>query len=209
MQLYFTGESLRGVQKFPRLQGINMSHVAIYKWVKKYVSLMDDYLATITPQVGDKWHADKVWLKIKGDRKYLFAMIDAETRFWLAQEVADTKFKHDARTLLKMGREAAGKRPVTLVTDGLPAYHDAFRKGFCTQKGRRAKHVSDIHIQNKRKNNNIQERLNGEFRNREKVFRGLKKDGSPAITGIKLYHNYVRPHMGWTARPPERRRAST
>jgi len=23
----------------------------------------------------------------------------------------------------------------------------------------------------------------------------LKKDDSPAITGIKLYHNYIRPHM--------------
>jgi hypothetical protein len=40
------------------------------------------------------------------------------------------------------------------------------------------------------------ERLNGEFRDREKVFRGLKKDDSPAITGIRLYHNYIRPHMG-------------
>ena len=62
MQLYFTGESLRGVQKFLKLQGVKMSHVSIYKWVKKYIKLMDDYLSTITPQVGDKWHADEVWL---------------------------------------------------------------------------------------------------------------------------------------------------
>jgi len=80
MQLYFTGESLRGVQKFLRLQGVEMSHVAVYKWVKKYTGLMDEYLKTITPQVGDKWHADEVWLKVKGDRKYLFAMMDSETR---------------------------------------------------------------------------------------------------------------------------------
>ena len=30
-------------------------------------------------------------------------------------------------------------------------------------------------------NSNIQERLNGEFRDREKVFRGLKKDDSPPL----------------------------
>ena len=84
MQLYFTGESLRGVQKFLRLQGVNMSYVSIYNWVKKYAQLMDDYLKTITPQVGEKWHADEVWLKVKGDRKYLFAMMDNETRFWIA-----------------------------------------------------------------------------------------------------------------------------
>lgn len=34
-----------------------------------------------------------------------------------------------------------------------------------------------------------------EFRDREKIFRGLKKVDSPAIAGIKLYHNYIRPHM--------------
>jgi putative transposase len=28
--------------------------------------------------------------------KYLFALMDDETRFWIAQEVADTKYMHDA-----------------------------------------------------------------------------------------------------------------
>ena len=27
------------------------------------------------------------------------------------------------------------------------------------------------------------------------MFRGLKKDDSPDITGIKMYHNFIRPHM--------------
>jgi len=54
-------------------------------------------------------------------------------------------------------------------------------------------------------NNNIQERLNGEFRDREKVFRGLKKVDSSAITGIKLYHNYIRPHMSLHGDTPAKR----
>ena len=195
MQLYFTGESLRGVQKFIKLQGINFSHVAIFQWVNKYIKLMDSYLQTITPKVGDKWHADEVWLKINGDKKYLFAMMDHDTRFWIAQEVANSKFKHDARTLLKMGKEKTGKIPKTFVTDGLPAYNNAFKKEFWTLKNPRAKHIKEIHIKNQVAHNNIQERLNGEFRDREKVFRGLKNDDSPAIAGIQLYHNYVRPHM--------------
>lgn len=28
-----------------------------------------------------------------------------------------------------------------------------------------------------------------------KVFRGLKSDVSPAIAGIRIYHNYIREHM--------------
>lgn len=45
-------------------------------------------------------------------------------------------------------------------------------------------------------NNNLMERLNGEFRDREKVFRGLKKVNFPAINGLQNYHNYFRPHNG-------------
>ncbi len=43
MQLYFTGESYRNVQKFLQLQGVSISHVGIQKWVKKYVRLMEGY----------------------------------------------------------------------------------------------------------------------------------------------------------------------
>ena len=196
MQLYFTGESYRNIEKFLNLQGTKFSHVAIYEWIKKYVSLMDIYLQTITPQVGDKWHADEVWLKINGDKKYLFAMMDHDTRFWIAQEVADSKFKHDAQSLLKKGKALTKKIPSVFVTDGLPSYNDAFKKEFAPKNDfqKPSEHIKEIHFKNQRKNNNIEERLNGEFRDREKTFRGLKKDDSPAITGIQLYHNYLRPH---------------
>jgi len=204
MQLYFTGESLRNVQKFIKLQGINFSHVAIYQWVKKYVSLMDNYLSTITPQVGDKWHADEVWVKINGDKKYLFAMMDSETRFWIAQEVADSKFSHDAQNLLAMGKKVTKKIPTVFVTDGLPAYNDAFKQEFAQKNflQKPSKHIRDIHFKHQLSNNNIQERLNGEFRDREKVFRGIKKVDGSIITGIKLYHNYIRPHMSLNGDTP-------
>ena len=105
MQLYFTGESLRNVQKFLRLQGVNVSHVAIYKWIQKYVALMEKYLDEIQPQVSDTWRADEIYVKIKGNMKYLFAMMDDQTRFWIAQEVADSKDTHDARNLFQMCKD--------------------------------------------------------------------------------------------------------
>lgn len=75
MQLYFTGESLRSVQKFIRLQGVEVSHQTIYNWIQKYTKLMKEYLDKITPQVGDAWRADEVYTKIHGDMKYLFALL--------------------------------------------------------------------------------------------------------------------------------------
>lgn len=46
------------------------------------------------------------------------------------------------------------------------------------------------------------ERLNGEFRDREKVTRGLKKKDSPLIDGSQIYHNYIRLHMALDGKTP-------
>jgi transposase-like protein len=80
--------------------------------------------------VSDTWRADEIYVKFSGSMKYLFAMMDDETRFCIAQEVAETKEKHDARNILRMSKEVTGKKPVTFITDGLPSYHDAYTKEF-------------------------------------------------------------------------------
>lgn len=54
MQLYFSGESLRSVQKFLNLQGVKVSHQTVHNWIAKYVKLMQGYLDQIQPKVGDK-----------------------------------------------------------------------------------------------------------------------------------------------------------
>jgi len=144
MQLYFSGESLRNTQKSLRLLGVEVSHKTIYMWIKKYVKLMQNYVEKIVPNVSDTWRADELWVKIKGDMKYLFALMDDETRFWIAQEVAESKYKHDARKLFQLGVKATGKKPMTLITDGLPAYHDACNKEFWTMKKEtRTEHINE------------------------------------------------------------------
>ena len=201
LQLYFTGESLRGIQKFLRLQGVNVNHTTIYKWIKKYTNLMKTHLDNIIPQVGDTWRADEVYVKIKGDPKYLFALMDDETRFWIAQEVADSKFKHDARNLLRMGKEKMQTKPNVFVTDGLGAYNDAFKKEYGAVKKGSPIHIRHISLHGDR-NNNKMERLNGEFRDREKIIRGVKKKESPIFDGYQIYHNYFRPHMALDGKTP-------
>ena len=51
-------------------------------------------------------------------------------------------------------------------------------------------------------NNNKQERFNGEFRDREKVMRGIKKTDSVMFDGYQIYHNYIREHMGLNGKTP-------
>ena len=201
MQLYFSGESLRNTQKSLRLLGVEVSHKTVYMWIKKYVTLMQDYVEKLKPKVSDTWRADEIWVKVKGDMKYVFAIMDDETRYWIAQEVAETKYKHDARKLFQMAKKVTGTKPMTLVTDGLPSYNDAYKKEFWTLKGPRTEHIRHIKLKGD-KNNNKMERLNGEIRDREKVMRGLKKKDSPILAGLQIFHNYIRPHQGLKGKTP-------
>jgi len=202
MQLYFSGESFRNVQKFLRLQGVNVSHVCVYKWIGKYTKLMSEYLEKIQPQVGDKWRADEMYLKVKGNPKWLYAMIDDETRFWIAKQVGDKKWIEDVRPLWREARDVAGKQPHTLITDGARNFGIANRKEYYSRySAKTTTHIKDIAF-NGRHHNNKMERFNGELRDREKTFRSLKTEDSPILEGMQIYHNFVRPHMGLDGRTP-------
>ena len=201
IQLYFSGESLRNTQKSLRLLGVEVSHQTVYNWIKKYVTLMEKYIGKLRPKVSDTWRADELWMKIKGDMKYVFAIMDDETRYWIAQEVAESKYKHDARKLFQLAKKVTGKKPMTLITDGLPAYNDAYKKEFWTLRNPRTKHIKHIKLKGDM-NNNKMERLNGEIRDREKVMRGLKKKDTPILKGYQIFHNYIRPHQGLKGKTP-------
>jgi putative transposase len=185
------------------LQGVKMSHVAVYKWIKKYVSLMEKYREN-KPNVGDAWRTDELFLKVKGNMKYLYALMDDETRFWIAQQVADTKYTANINPLFREGKEVTGKRPNTLISDGARNFGDAFNREFYTNTKPRTRHISHIRLQGDH-NNNKMERLDGEVRDREKVMRGLKKNDTPILTGYQIFHNYVRPHMGLNGQTPAER----
>ncbi len=104
---------------------------------------MEKYLDKITPQVSDTWRADELFLKVKGNMKYLYALMDDQTRFWIAQEVADTKFTADLRPLFQLGKQVAEKNPKTLITDGAPNFHEAYMKEFYTKASKQEQNTSE------------------------------------------------------------------
>ena len=88
-------------------------------------------------------------------------MMDDETRFWIAQEVAETKEKYDARLLFFRAKRLMNKQPKTLITDGLPSYAVASQQVF-----EETEHIREITLKGKIHNNKM-ERMNGEIRDRE------------------------------------------
>jgi transposase-like protein len=201
MQLYFSGESLRSVQNFLKLQGVGLSHVSIYRYIKRYVKLMDEYLGKMQPSVSGVWRTDELYVKMKGNPKYIYAMMDDDTRFWLATQVSPNKATEDVRPLFQEARASAGKKPDILISDGAPNFHEAYLKEYWSRVAPRTSHVRHIHLSGDM-NNNKMERLNGEIRDREKVMRGLKNTDTPILKGYQLYHNYFREHDALGGKTP-------
>lgn len=198
LEMYFSGMSVRDISRQHRRMGIKISHMTIYRWVAQYSKLGSEYVDKIVPRIGDWIRADEAFIRVSGKMNYLFSTMDDETRFWLIGEMADTKFQHQADKLLVSTVNMTQKTPRAFITDGLPAYAKSSKRVF----GKETYHISNVGINSKRKSgkihptNNMMERLNGEIRDREKVFRDLKRMDTPIIQGMKLWYNFSKEHGG-------------
>jgi transposase-like protein len=80
-------------------------------------------------------------------------MMDDEIRFWIAQEVAESKHKHDARKLSIQPIRLMKKQPKTFIIDGLPTYSVTAKRVFP-----KATHIRKIGFDRATHNNNRMER---------------------------------------------------
>jgi hypothetical protein len=100
--------------------------------------------------------------------------MDDETRFWIAQQLAEKKNTSDIQPLFKQGKEVLGKKLNVLISHGAHNFHVAYKKEFFTIKNPRTKYIKHIRFKGDHDNNKT-ECLNGGILEREKVMRGLKK----------------------------------
>ena len=101
VDLVFSGLSTRKTAKSLSMTGVSVSHVTVMKWAEEYARLTEKHFGKITPQVGEQWRTDELYLKIRGERRYMFAMLNSKTRFWLATMVAEHKGNDDVSPMFK------------------------------------------------------------------------------------------------------------
>ena len=127
------------VDHIKQFYGVEVSHVAIYKWIRKYVSMMKKYCDQLVPRVSGIWHSDEMTLNIKDldsheNLRWAWNVIDNSSRFWLATQITEKREIGDARKVLAQASTISQTRPLAIVTDGLRAYQDAIPKEFFTMK---------------------------------------------------------------------------
>ncbi len=146
------------------------------------------------------WHSDEMKVKVKGEWKWIWNVMDNETRFLLACKLTESRTLKETRIPIKEARERAGKRPEIFITDGLATYPKATLKEFGLAKNGRHHRYRDFQTA---PNNNMVERFNGTVRDRLKVMRGLEnKQGTEDLcAGFQIYYNYLREHSSLGTTP--------
>ena len=134
LDLYFQGLSLRKISHhLKQFYDLHVSYKSVHNWIKKYIGIMNNYVDTITPDVGDVWHTDEMMVSIRGSWEYLWNVMDEGTRFQLASVVSKEWKVRDARMVFQRAKQNSGGRtPKYMVTDGLGAYKRAVNKEFPT-----------------------------------------------------------------------------
>jgi putative transposase len=203
LDLYFKGMSYRRVvDHLKQFYGITVSHVAIIKWIRKYTQLMKGYVDSLMRETSGIWHTDEMAVNIKGEYNWLWNVMDHETRFLLASQISQKREVADARNAFQKAKKVANGKPEIMITDGLKAYIEAFKKEFFTLKNPRTQHIANAGARS-RTTNNMVERLQGTIRERNKVLRALKNQNENSVVdGFKIYYNFIRPHQALNGLTP-------
>ena len=200
LDLYFKGVSLRKISDhLGQFYGLKIDHSTIHRWISKYTDIIEAYVASLEPDLGNVWHTDEMKMKIGGEWRWLWNVMDERTRFQLVSVITKTREIQDAKKAFRKSKEVGGKKPMLMVTDGLNSYKKAFNSEFYDHH-QSSKHVADVGLQESL--NNVLERMHGSIREREKVMRGIKVDDTPIIPMNQIYYNFIRPHQGLKGRTP-------
>jgi putative transposase len=213
LDLYFSGLSLRKITRTLNDHfDVSLGKSSVYRWIQAYVPMISEYVNSLSPQLSETWHADELFVKMKGGTSFktktgtqvnlafLWNVMDRKTRFLIASKLSKYRDAVGAENAFKEAmKNAHDSQPEKVLTDGLNGYRDGIAFAF---KGQRPEHVARVGIRKPHANNNRIERLNGTLRERVKVQRGWKTMKTPLAEGARIQYNFVKPHMALEGQTP-------
>ncbi len=219
LDLYFRGVSLRQVAAhFAQSYGLSVSPMTVYRWIVHYSKLASEWMSGQRAKVGETWHVDERFVNVDGETRYLWNVMDSETRFLLASRISKGRGIPEARAAFKEAKEATDVRPTEIRSDGYPGYPEAIRHEFgrWRQAGDAPKDPKSPDFSRSTwsphrvvpsirspESNNILERLNGTSKDRTKTMRAYDNlSGASALSeGWKVHYNLVRDHLALGTTP--------
>ncbi|MDQ0828231.1 transposase-like protein [Streptomyces achromogenes] len=119
--------SFREVEELMLERGVTVSYETIRRWCAKFGQAYAGALRRRQPQPRDKWHLDEIFIKINGERKYLWRAVDQDGNV-LDILVQNRRGKAAARRFFRRLLKRTGVVPRVIVTDKLRSYGAARRE---------------------------------------------------------------------------------
>jgi putative transposase len=205
LDLYFRGMSVRKVaEHFAQVHGLKVNHVTIYRWVVHYSKLAAEWMDRQGARTGERWHIDETVVNVNGEPKYLWNVMDHDTRFLLATHVSTGRGLDDTRAPLHKAKAVTPDRPMEVFSDGMISYPRAVRKELSYRVGDLvvSPHRRVASIRATESNNPI-ERFHGTEKERMKVMRAFDNEKGTAnlMEGFRAHYNLVRDHQSLRTTP--------
>lgn len=204
LNLYYDGlSSWKLAQRLEEIFGEKVSHTTVLSWIQKYTKLVSDYTNKVQPVLSGKYHHDETEIKVGGEGRYFWEMIDEDTRFLVVHLLTEGRTTENAVEVFQKALET--QRPIALFTDGSFAYDKAVNKVFYTRyKANKVEWVRRVGIR-ARETNNIIERKHGTLKDRLRPARGLKNDESAKtwLDGYVINYNFCRTHSSIKQTPAQ------
>jgi transposase-like protein len=102
-------------------RGIEVDHVTIHRWVRRFSPLLVDIARFARHRVGDRWHVDETYVKVAGRWVYLYRAVD---QFGQVIDVYASTRRDSAAAgrFFRHAKDATGVTPAEVITDRAPTY---------------------------------------------------------------------------------------
>ncbi|EFE72258.1 IS6 family transposase [Streptomyces viridosporus ATCC 14672] len=166
--------SFREVEELMLERGVIVSHETVRQWCVKFGPAYARDLRRRRPRAGDTWHLDEVFIKINGERHYLWRAADRHGNVLdiLVQPQRDTPAAVRFFRGLPKGPEYV---PPVIVTDKLRSYGAAHRQVMPGVEHRTSKYP-----------NNRAENSHQPTRQRERAMKGFCSVGGAEAVPVRV-----------------------
>jgi transposase-like protein len=192
------GLSYRDVEELLTERGVEVDHVTVYRWVRRFTPLLAEATRPCRHAVGDRWFVDETYVKVAGQWRYVYRAID---QFGQVIDVFVSQ-RRDAKAARQFFDQAVGTTKVTpaeVVTDQAATYPMMLEELLPA-----AWHRSEQYESNRI------EADHGRLKARLRPMRGLKQDRSAGvvIAGHAFVQNLRRGHYELAVDEPANRRVA-
>lgn len=190
--------SYRDVEELLVERGVDVDHVAVYRWVQWFTPLLADAARFCRHSPGDRWFVDETYVKVSGVWPYVYRAVDQHGQV-IDVLVSTRRDASAARRFLRRALSILKVTPTEVVTDAAAVY-PAVVEDLVPQAWNYVERYA----------NNPIEADHSQLKHRSRPMRGLRTDKTAQVivAGHAFMQNLRRGHYELAADVPLARRVA-